>query len=860
MSNPVIPDRLAAILAPGNTTITGIDFINVEPTQELQLTVNFLKPPSLLNPPLNTTLTAIADVLIYCPALGGATIPVTNLAWAGDQLQLTVQQPGGFALYNLKLTSPSIDPYYNDIVFSFKAGCPSRLDCLTQPEPCPPDVGNDFPIDYLARDFHSLKRALLEFASLRYPAWQDRLEADAGIMLAELMSAAGDEMAYHQDRIAREGYLETATQRRSLRRLARLVDYDIQDGLGSHGPIVIHMHNVPDYILEAGYNVWALGNGGQRVDFEIGKGLAETHEFGPKTFTISYARNTLKPHIWDKAAVCLPVGATQLYLEGDQTANLPFDDIPADGSAPGKWVEIRTNPQDPELLQTAPWRIVQQPRTQLVRIVQLSVVADPVLGDKTTLIQWEQAQALPFEFDQSAALRVHANLLPATAGKTHRAFFIVGQEFSALPSVQQQALLSFAGLGPTDTIDRAIERQGRDGTIAYRYTLPGTDAQNLVWLRSTEINSEYAATDPDIAPPAPEVVMEALYFDAATTQWRADKHDPWTWRLSFMGDEYTSGPEDRDFSFDDGNWTRVVGYIDAEQTYVHKDYAAGMGLSLLFGDGAFGLAPLPGAVFEVKYRLGGGSLSNVAARVVTHFNPLTSGGQPVIRTVTNPVAAIDGMDPQTPDEIRQLAPQAYQAVTYRAVRPQDYAAAAELLPWVQEAGCQFRWTGSWISAFVTADPSGQIGLSATEVQDLDYQEERYRQAGREVIITQPIYANLDMEIEVCARPDAYAGQVQERVMTALFGSKGYPPIEGYFSPDRFTFGTLLERSTLEAAIQEVPGVLAVEWIRFRRRGFFDWKKFMDYSYDPGKDSIICIANDPLHPEEGILTLNVHGGL
>ena len=78
----------------------------------------------------------------------------------------------------------------------------------------------DFPIDYLARDFWSYRKALLDFASLRYPDWTDRLEADSGIMMAELMSALGDEMAYYQDRVAREAYLETATQRRSIRKHA----------------------------------------------------------------------------------------------------------------------------------------------------------------------------------------------------------------------------------------------------------------------------------------------------------------------------------------------------------------------------------------------------------------------------------------------------------------------------------------------------------------------------------------------------------------------------------------------------------------------------------------------------------------
>ena len=45
-----------------------------------------------------------------------------------------------------------------------------------------------------------------------------------------------------------------------------------------------------------------------------------------------------------------------------------------------------------------------------------------------------------------------------------------------------------------------------------------------------------------------------------------------------------------------------------------------------------------------------------------------------------------------------VAPEAFRAVTYRAVRPEDYAEAAERLPWVQRAGATFRWTGSWLTA------------------------------------------------------------------------------------------------------------------------------------------------------------------
>jgi hypothetical protein len=51
---------------------------------------------------------------------------------------------------------------------------------------------------------------------------------------------------------------------------------------------------------------------------------------------------------------------------------------------------------------------------------------------------------------------------------------------------------------------------------------------------------------------------------------------------------------------------------------------------------------------------------------------------------------------------------------------------------------------------------------------------------------------------------SYRGEVEERVLLALFGVKGIRPKPVFFSPDNFTFGTPLELSQLEAVIQEAP--------------------------------------------------------
>jgi hypothetical protein len=74
----------------------------------------------------------------------------------------------------------------------------------------------------------------------------------------------------------------------------------------------------------------------------------------------------------------------------------------------------------------------------------------------------------------------------------------------------------------------------------------------------------------------------------------------------------------------------------------------------------------------------------------------------------------NAIDPQSFDDVRHVAPDAFRAETFRAVREEDYAAAVEKLSWVQRAGAQFRWTGSWLTLFATPDPKGSFSLTEEE--------------------------------------------------------------------------------------------------------------------------------------------------
>lgn len=803
------PDRLQALLA--QNRLTGVDFVFVEPATQQDLHIHFLVPPASLvdqsnaPDPLTNGLgpeSVLIDSLSETSAL--PSVQVVSTQWivedGQDVLHVVTAAPGDFSRYRLRLVDPRVDPFFNDVPFSFKAGCDTGLDCAPEPHACPPEPAVDFPVDYLARDFWSFRQALLDFASQRWPDYKDRLEADVGVMLAEVMSAVGDEMAYYQDRVQREAFLETASQRRSVRRHARLVDYEIHDGLAAWTWLDLTVTASPA-LIPHGTAVWALSSRGDRIDYEVGLGLSDPASH----YLVKSEWSSFAPHVWDESATCLPVGATEVFIEGHWASDL----LPIPGAF--KWMLLRTTPP----LAALPGQLPVPPRVHLVKVIAAEDREDSLLGQQVTRLVWEEAQALPFEIDLEI-LEMRGNLVPATAGKTYPAPGGPPILFTIGPSVDPAA-------------PSAVERTGPNGSTAYLYSLLGSESAGLCWTG----DAPRSAT--------PEIRLEEL-DPLDDTNVVAE----WQWRRSLLGSP-SSLPSDAHFTLEDGVFRQVVSYWRGGAEPVrHIDYRSGDGFTIRFGDGELGRVP-PATKFRVTYRLGNGRAGNVAEGALVHID------FPGV-TVTNPLPVTSGVDPETLDDVRHLAPQEYRAVTFRAVRPEDYAEAAERLSWVQRAGATFRWTGSWLSAFVTPDPEGAVTLASGRRAELEDQLERFRQAGRETHVLDPVFAWLDLEVTVCVEAGAEWGAVKERVLAALSASGGF------FDPDRFTFGVPLRRAALEAAIQRVSGVRAVRSLRIRRRGWFDWKELGDTTsaLEVGLNEVIGIENDPLHPERGSVALLQEG--
>jgi hypothetical protein len=76
-------------------------------------------------------------------------------------------------------------------------------------------------VQYLNRDFDSLKAQLINFAKTYYPnTYNDFSEASPGMMLIELSSYVGDVLSFYIDNQIQENFLQFAKQRKNLLALA----------------------------------------------------------------------------------------------------------------------------------------------------------------------------------------------------------------------------------------------------------------------------------------------------------------------------------------------------------------------------------------------------------------------------------------------------------------------------------------------------------------------------------------------------------------------------------------------------------------------------------------------------------------
>lgn len=846
--------RRLALCAQGTNTWTGIDFVQVvDPADQTRLRVFFVVEPDLTVPPMvapaqvpalaagvdEGAAAAVAAPLTVRVETAAARSPAVIVAtrWRRVRsvvdtrvaLEIDMEAPGGFEPYRLVLGHPRLDPLSNTLLFDFKQACETGFDCEADTD-CPGDALEDVEVDYLARDFHSLRRALLDFTAARYPDWKEPLEADFGTMLMEVMAAIGDHFAYQQDRNDAETRFRSATQRASIAAHTRLVDYRPFRGTPASGPVLFFA--LAGGVLPADARAWARTGSDAPVVFSTLQPLW-VHPFW----------NVFDAHNPDPANDCIGHGATSLLLRSAAAvaAQTPAGVTRAEFLV-GKRVAILSNPADP----------ARPKRSAVVTITALSEFSDPLVLDAglptfVTRIEWARDEAVPFELPYDG-LQVMMNLVDVAAGERVDEVLRIGEEAHLLA---YHGVLDPELLARMAALPAAIEREGPLGQgggardIIFRHGLAATEGASLRRLPDGSPDVQVVEIVPPLALPTPLPVGEAALFSLFV----AATGVSWTGVEDLLAGDLDS----EQFTVEPGLWRTVQRHRLPFGEFAFRDYAANGGWTVRFGSGDFGRAPRDGAVLRVTYRTDPGVVANVPSESLSLTPPAGVTIDPVVAALVSDVANPLPFNNAQPEEslaaTRRDAPEAFRANPRRAVRAEDYQQILARLPFVQRANAVTCWTGSWPTDFVAVDPVDSVALGAEQRMEVERELECIRLAARDVRRVDADYVDIDIDVAVCVAPGAYAGEVIEAIVRAL-----RPP--GFFAPGHFTFGTPLVRSALEAAVQAVPGVRFVDAIRIRVHGVGDWRDFDEPALVPAAHQIVRLQDDPDRAAMGILS--VHG--
>lgn len=532
--------------------LNGINYLEVDATQTV-LTVNFLRtlPGGGANPiPAGPALTPINVVID-----GGVRIKpvqVRTVAAAGSTLTVTVDRPGDFSTYTLRLRTSDIDerpptgfdPPLSRIDFSFKAACDNDFDCAVDVS-CPPAPLTAPEIDYQARDFASFRRLMLDRLAAIVPQWQERNPADVGIMLVELLAYLGDHLAYTQDAVATEAYLRTARHRVSVRRHARLLDYRLHDGINARAWVRFTVTDgAPDVLLNRGTVLLSRGSTGATVDpLQLENVLRDEQPVVFATMQdaiLRSAHNRIPFYTWSDTDCCLPRGSTRATLRRDKPLTLAVHDA-----------LVLQEVKSPQTGTTADADPLHR---HVVRLTAVSATTDGAMGVNILEIEWGPEDALPFPLCISATL--------------------AGQ---AIPEVS----VAFGNVVLADH-GRPIDPGGLE---------PGQVPENSPYRpRLVATSITFAAPDP-------------VPGDSATAAMATDPRDAQP-QVRLRNELGSWSPV-----FD------LLGSTPFDANYVVETESDGTA-RLRFGDGVHGRVPEPGTAMTVGYRVGNGSSGNVGAEVI----------------------------------------------------------------------------------------------------------------------------------------------------------------------------------------------------------------------------------------------------
>jgi len=100
-------------------------------------------------------------------------------------------------------------------------------------------------VDYTDKDFDALRARLIALVKSVFPDWTDFDVASFGNLLVELYAFVGDVLTFYQDNLARESRLVTATQRKSVMALAKMLGYRLQGAQAATAEVLVQLGRPP---------------------------------------------------------------------------------------------------------------------------------------------------------------------------------------------------------------------------------------------------------------------------------------------------------------------------------------------------------------------------------------------------------------------------------------------------------------------------------------------------------------------------------------------------------------------------------------------------------------------------------------
>ncbi|MEH2127695.1 putative baseplate assembly protein [Nostoc sp.] len=776
---------------------------------------------------------------------------VTNLQVESPQncescLTVNLDQTGDFSVYTLHLVSldeqgkptdqpyPNFDPRYSQVEFKFRDGiCNTDMDCLQQ-QTCPPTQLVEPAINYLAKDYASFRQLILDRLSLIMPDWEERHVPDLGITLVEILAYVGDYLSYYQDAVATEAYLETARQRISVRRHARLIDYPMHEGCNAR--TWLWLETSIDISLKP-KNFYFITNYKNAPPFgTILEDIRHLHDVPPNSYEVFEpltplpidlysAHNKILFYTWGDGSCCLSYGSTSAtlvdefihptqperansssQLEYQRKLHLEIGDILI-------FEEIRSPktgiPEDADMK-----------HRHAVRLTNVKASVDELYNQPIVEIEWAEEDALPFPLCISAIVPPDCQLVNISVARSNVILVDHGR------TIEREDL----GTVPGKEIIHECEEEGEPREILvvgdrFRPRLQKTPLTFSQPLPKNHLKDAKSLLIQDPHQALPQIKLK-----------NTRNHSTWTPRYDLID----SNSEDQHF---------VVEMDNDGQAH------------LRFGDGELGIKPTVNTHFQATYRVGNGLVGNISAEaisyIVFHKEPISGS----TLQLHQPFPAQGGTAPEPLSQVKLYAPHLSHEKLERAITADDYAQLVmQHFPTkIQQATATLRWTGSLYEVWVTVDPFNKETVDRKLLQNITTDLEKYRRIGHDVIVQRAAYVCLDIAMRVDVKFDYLRGHVKAALLDIFSNRILADGRRGFFHPDNLTFGQGIALSQIVAQAYSVPGVESVSITKLEHLFAGDNQEIKAGFLPIGSSEIARLDNNPNFPENGKLTLDLRGG-